>query len=263
MIMDEVLVGLDSFSLARHQKKTGKAGKSLDSVEEINQLARYFYDNGQLRDACMYILQCNTGMRIGDILDFKWKECIYKDKHSGEIRAYGWNAKVENKTDKLRDIYFNKSTAAAVYLHWLHSGKPPFEEYMFCGSRGSKSKAQHMTVRSASRIMTHAAQQAGLWRPDRKVSTHAIRKTALSAVAGLVDGAELSDATIRQLQGLKLAQAMGNHSDGGITNRHYLDIQNRILRGRSQELELGLDAILEYVSSHRNDITKEFKKALA
>lgn len=260
--MDEVAVRLDSFALARNKKKMEKAGKSLDSVEEINQLARYFYENGQIRDACMYILQCNTGMRIGDILDFKWKECLYEDKQSGVIRAYGWNAKVENKTDKPRDIYFNKSTAASVYLHWLNSGKPPFEEYMFCGKRGSKGRAQHMTVRSASRIMTNAAQQAGLWRNDRRVSTHAIRKTALSAVAGIIDGAELSDATIRQLQGLKLAQAMGNHSDSGTTNRYYLDIQNRILRERAQELELGLDAIREYVLTHCNYVTTEFKKEL-
>jgi len=255
------LMPKNSFELARQMRSQSKAVSAFDSVDDVSAMARYFYDRGRLRDACMFILQVNTGLRIGDILDFTWDECLWIDPSDGCVHPVGETCKIENKTRKGRDVIFNRATAAAVYLHWLNSGRPPLHQYMFVSAR-KQGAEPHLTVRSASRIMTGAAKDAGLWSERRKISTHSARKTAMSVMAGVTKGAELDDATIRRLQGIKLAQLMGNHSKSTTTNQHYVDWEWQILRDRIGALNLGWDAIREYCVTTQSPVTTELRRAI-
>lgn len=276
--MENKLVSRNSFELAQQQYELQKHGDPLESVDEIEMLAKYFYDHNRLRDACMYILQCNTGLRIGDILDFTWDQCLYLNAN-GEIRHRHETYKIENKTGKARVIRFNQAIAAAVYLHWIQAGQPPLNEYMFTGARGKRRKTMRlgkeivpvdkaiayppMTVRSASRIMTAAAKEAKLWRENRKISTHAIRKTGMSAVAGVTKGAELDESTALRLRGVELAQLMGNHSEMKTTANHYLSLKNQILNDRIDTLNLGIHAIADYCRGNSGVATAKVNEMLA
>jgi len=43
--------------------------------KQTNELAKYFFDRGQIRNYVMVVLMMHTGLRISDVLRLTWELC--------------------------------------------------------------------------------------------------------------------------------------------------------------------------------------------
>lgn len=254
----EVLPGehpVDAASRAR-QKETRV--RELNSVNEINQMVDYFLTRGKFRDACLFVMGCNTALRISDLLCLRWKDVLEGD----EVEL------VEKKTRKIKHTFLNEAIRHAVSLYMASLDSPVcMDDYLFVsqaphkkyaksksqkegGALAERVRVQPMDQRSAARIIRNAAKELGLYTDQRRISTHSMRKTALNAVAGFIDGYELPDQVGRLVIGTQVAQLLGNHSGASTTSNYYLDLQTKVMQGACQSMNLGLTALETYEKEH-------------
>lgn len=259
----QILPGENRAEAYMRRKEDSKKVDALESAQEVDQLVEYFLEKRMFRTACFFVLGCNTGVRPSDLLEFEWGWVLDAD---GQYRLTA--GIVESKTGKSKPLISNDAIRAAVELY-RDSLQQPIElrSFMFTSQsnrvghvpvslRGQNttsvyvmdSRVQPVNVRSMSRDIRAAARNLGLYRPDRKVSSYSMRSTALSALAGLVDGVEISDAAIRRLAGIELAKMLGNHAKVTTTSQHYLDhnLYRKQLEPALRELNLGLPALRKY-----------------
>lgn len=236
-----------------------KAVAPLDSVDEVNTLVSYFLNKGCTRDALMCVIQLNFGLRISDVLWLRWKDLFYDDgspRESNEIKT--------QKTGAIAKFYINDAVVEAANLHKKMMGHPcdmSEDGFIFISDRGGRAgynsmycrksganvraiKIQPMNVSSASRIITTAAKESGLYREDRHISTHSLRKTALNAVAGALSGLEPDKDLVNMREMLKVAQHMAAHSSSKTTDNHYLTKRYQV--EAVKKMCLGLEAIRAY-----------------
>lgn len=239
-----------------------KSTKNFDSRDEVDAFVAYFLKRHRYRDALMVVIGCNMGLRISDIIMLRWKDIaqdVYKTimKKTGEPITLPINQAVKE--------------AAALYKLSMKREYDP-DGYIFV-SEGPRSGyvpphrrikgqklmegdqtdvIQPLRTESASRIMTKAAKEAGLWREDRKISTHAFRKTAENAAYGAVDGVELSDDIQRYVAGAQLAQMMAGHRSISTTVDHYLS--DKLVIKALSELNLGLSSIRKFKNEMKMEV---------
>lgn len=246
--------GIHPADWAQEERTKQKAVQTLDSVDEVNTLVTYFLENGQFRDALMFVVGCNTGLRISDVIQLRWKD-IAGDTYLAPTQ----------KTGHLEEHAINKAIkeAAALYRRKLRRPYNP-DDYIFVSegprsghvpvhlrAKGEKasdaaktSTIQPIRTESAARIVTKAAKATGLYRPGRHVSTHSARKSAQNALYGAVDGIQLSDNVMQQVAGAWMAQMFAGHKKARTTQEHYLT--NKLVLAAGRELNLGLAAIEAY-----------------
>lgn len=252
-VADERVV--NPYDAATEEIKGKKAVHPLDSVEEVDTLISYFLNAGRTRDALMCVAQLNFGLRIGDILWMRWKDLFNDDgtlKESNEIKT--------QKTKAVVEFYINEAVAEAAMLHKEAVGKEfdlGDEGYIFVSNRGGRAgytpipyrgsqnskiqamRLQPMNVTSACRIVTDAAKACGLYKEKRHISTHSLRKTALNAVIGSIDGLEPDQELLNLKSMIKVAQQMVAHADSRTTDIHYLNRRYRVAAVKKMNLGLG------------------------
>lgn len=256
--------GGDPFQVARELELKKTAVRALDSVDEVDMMVSYFLERGRYRDACLFVLGCNTGLRISDILRFRWRDILIDDD-----RALIKNLTVETKTQKRKVVYFNAAVAEAVWLYKEHLGRQyNRDDYIFVSEGYKKGyvpmdyrnddpeeriktlEVQPLHTRSAARIIRNAAKELGLYTGGRHISSHSMRKTALNVPLNLISGVTMPEEVYDTYKSLELARMMGNHSNTQITLAHYSEIEDRVLSKIYENMNLGLGAIRE----HRNKL---------
>lgn len=68
-------------------KPKAQAADSVKTLEEIEQIKKYFLDRKKYRDYCLFIVGITTGYRCGDLLSLK-----FSDFWSGD---YSWKRKID------------------------------------------------------------------------------------------------------------------------------------------------------------------------
>lgn len=160
----------------RAQKKAAKAEASVkrrttvgangtvDPIrkkEDILKIAQYFYDKGQLRNAAMFIIGCNIGLRGKDF-------CAIK---IGDIPESGVYRLKERKTGKYRTVVLN-NFAMQCYRELVasipnHTDETP----LFISQKGENQSIERS---SFARILRNAGKDLNL---PYKLGTHSMRKT--------------------------------------------------------------------------------------
>lgn len=227
----------------------------LQSVDEINQMIRYFLDRDRVRDALIFIVQCNTGLRISDTLWLRW----------GELSADYFATKTQKSNFRKHiTIYPNQAVREAAELYRMVAGRPCREDdYVFI-SEGHRSghtpildrksarapvrqqtiKVQPLRVETVCRLMTTAGVESKLATPERRISTHTARKTHSNAIQGLVQGFDLDDDLLKRAARLQLAQFALAHSKSSTTAEHYQS--KRLHQEICSQMNFGLEEIQAY-----------------
>lgn len=224
----------------------------LASVDEINQLVRYFLDRDQVRDALIVIVQCNTGLRISDTLCLRWKD-IFRDDFCIKTQKTGVDVYV----------YPNQAVheAAALYRAVSNQRCDP-DDYVFVSASGRSGhvplldrrkrveEKQHtlsiqpLRAETVSRIITKAGKESGLATKNRRISSHTGRKTHANALTGTVAGFELGKDLEKQQSQIYLAQCALGHAKADTTTNHYLN--NAVYQEACRRMNFGLEPIQEY-----------------
>lgn len=207
-------------------------------MDELQAMHNYFISAGHNRDALMFTLGINIGLRAGDLLSLKWNQ-VFDFEDGGKI-VNGISIR-EEKTGKWRTFYLNNSCKRAIteYYNRLKK-KPNNDEYIFKSRKGNS----HIEVRPAGLILKKAAKEVGI---KFNVGTHSMRKTfgywQLKAHAG--DAMFLCE-----------LQEMFNHSSPKITLR-YCGLEAEKMEQYYNDVNLLLDNADESDCDMQEDIAKQ------
>lgn len=143
----------------------------------------------------MYMsLSFSTGLRISDILSIRWKDILGKESL----------VKIEQKTDKVRNIRFSDSTINKFKELYKRLGSPSTEMVIVANKNGQAMSEQYIN-RVLKQIKTK-------YRVDvENFSTHSIRKTFARNIWEMNNRSEES---------LVLLMEILNHSSMAITRRY-------------------------------------------
>lgn len=141
---------------------TVEAIKDRKEIELIKMVLR----QQSIRDYLLFVVGCNTGLRISDILKLKVSDFV-----TGERRCIRKHITIiEQKTGKERRIAVNNTLQKALKLY-LDEYSPQPNEYFFLSRKGSNSP---ITPTQAYRILNAAADKCKI---DINFGTHTLRKT--------------------------------------------------------------------------------------
>lgn len=258
----------DTFAEARELLETGGKVQSFDGIEEINLMVTYYLEHKRFRDACLFVLGCNTSFRISDLREFRWRELLNEDMSIKE-----GNAKIERKNQHLKHIYVNDAIKEAV-LFYVKNLKRPFDidEYMFV-SEGRRApmmpkldsktgkplldqygnvlmERKPITPQLASGIIRGPARELGLYTPDRKISTQSMRQTAADTVDDLMEGRRIPEDLAHRHSDAERSRAYLGHAKASTTSQHYLNTERKVNKKLALWMNLGLEAILEFKEAH-------------
>lgn len=258
----------DAFAEAREKLEAGGKVQSFDGIEEINQMVGYYLKHRRFRDACLFVLGCNTSFRISDLREFRWRELLNVDMSVKEE-----NVKIERKNQHLKHIYVNDAIKEAVLLYARNLNRPfDINEYMFV-SEGHRApmtpkldsktgeplvdqngnalmERKPITPQLASGIIRGAAKKLGLYTPTRKISTQSMRQTAADTVDDLMDGRRIPEDLAHRHSDAERSRAYLGHAKASTTSQHYLNTERKVNKKLALWMNLGLEAIQEYIKTH-------------
>ena len=147
-------------------KPKPKPADSVKTLEEIEQIKKYFLDRKEYRNHCLFIIGITTGYRISDLLSLKFSD-FFEDYKT-------WKREidiVEQKTKKRRTIPISDGIKTAINLYLKNKGGFLLNEYLF---QSRKGKNQPLDKSSARKIFNNMAINLEL---PYHCSTHFLRKT--------------------------------------------------------------------------------------
>ena len=147
-------------------KPKPKPADSVKTLEEIEQIKKYFLDRKEYRNYCLFIIGITTGYRISDLLSLKFSD-FFEDYKT-------WKREidiVEQKTKKRRTIPISDGIKVAINLYTKNRGSFLLHEYLF---QSRKGKNQPLDKSSARKIFNNMAINLNL---PYHCSTHFLRKT--------------------------------------------------------------------------------------
>lgn len=205
------------------------AAEPLKRVEDIIAMANWFLERKKWRDYMFFIVGINFGLRVGDLVELRFANIINDNFQFRESFAV-FEKKTRNTRKKKRNrhITVNDAVIKAVTLFLEHTPGVTLDQYMFQSESGnSKNSGNHLTTRSADRILKAAAKDLGF---RMNVSTHTLRKT-FAYHQMLISG--------NDPRKLLLLQKMLGHSTAAQT-LEYIGITEEEMAAAYKELNLGL-----------------------
>ncbi|MDR3120719.1 MAG: tyrosine-type recombinase/integrase [Clostridiales bacterium] len=136
------------------------------NVADLQRLADYYLNKGQLRNFVLVVLGSYTALRISDLLRLKWRDVYDFERARVRLRVYV----TEGKTGKTKSIAINANAAAALRRYFAQTPKKE-GDFLFPNNR--KTAAPICRVQ-AYRIIRAAAKAV---RVEGHISCHSLRKT--------------------------------------------------------------------------------------
>ena len=143
------------------------ATQPIKNVEDIEALKNYFFKvKPNMRNYAMTCLGVNSALRIGDLLNFSWKD-VY-DFSKGHFLKH--IITVEKKTGKKTQIALNQNAidALTIYKDSLLEIQPT--DFLFPG----KNKGTALSRCQAFRVLNNAGHELNF---EIEISCHTLRKT--------------------------------------------------------------------------------------
>lgn len=219
---------------------------------DINAIIRQCFKERAYYKAAMFVFGINTGYRCGDILSFRVKDVIDELGNIVDVKYIA-----EQKTGKVRPVYFNKAVKTALrYIIERKSLSP--ENYLFQGDGNRKAYFSDFVYDESGEIIDvittgERIDQNGIQReiaPMRvnsvcrwlktitdklniigHYSSHAMRKTFC----------EFISRNWNDNRNVMVACTAVAHSDVDTTMNHYMTVNPLKLRQKWMELNLGLE----------------------
>ena len=155
----------------------------LDSYEDIKKICDYLLETKKWNYYLLFVLNMNTGRRIGDILKSKWCdmfECKTDDEDNKiydkwKIRKF-WYLQ-EEKTEKKKDIKLNKAVKYAFNIFFenetaFEKNEKTYNDYIFKQLHGTH-KGNILTQEAYRLLLKKVKKEAGL---DEEIRSHSMRR---------------------------------------------------------------------------------------
>ena len=248
----------DRYAQGREELAKKKKVLPFRSTDEVNQVVSYLLSKGKYRDACLFVMGCNFGLRIDDLLHIRWRDLLLGD---GTIRPTVELVEKKNKNQKR--IFVNEAVCEAVKLYIEHlPHELDLDGYVFV-SEGRRKRSRAiatkdgnieveelpLTEQLVSGMIRAATADIGLTFGGRRFSTHSMRKTCFRAAYGAVEGVKLPPVTEVSAMRLSYVRKLAGHSKDSIT-MDYIDFEDLFDEGTYLALNLGLEAIRKYIKTH-------------
>ena len=204
-----------------NNNKTDRIVMPIKNIEDIERCKEFLknrtenaperYKKSYAKDLLLFKISINIGMRVNDLLSITWED-IFKP---GTKQFKEYFTPKEQKTQKVRQIFINKSFRAAVkeYLKYVPDVK--LEGYVFTNRQGNR-----LSDASVDKLMKLLEKELDI--PN--LSTHSLRKTFAYHM-------------YIQTQDLSLVQEILQHSSVAVTRR-YLGISQEVKKNAYNELNL-------------------------
>lgn len=259
----KILVGAgeDNFEAAERIFASKKEVVPFNSIAEVNAVVAYLLERGKFRDACLFVLGCNSTLRIGDLLKFRWRNIIEEDGAVKDTAAI-----VEEKNQNPKRIYTNDAVKAIVQLYISHLNRDlDMDDFVFV-SEGRRKRAGKIECRSdayndphignkpiteqlVSGMIRNVTQALGLSSETRKFSTHSMRKTGARCAVGDLEGREIPEELSKYNADLERVRDFMGHKDVS-TTRKYIRSDEKYNEKTYKWMNLGLEAIQKYINTH-------------
>lgn len=155
-------------------EKHAHPGDPVKDKQDVQRMADYFKERGQMKYYLLWTLGVNVGLRISDLLTLKVGDIIDKDGNFKELELVEKKTKNTRKTLKTRKIHLNRSCRKAFML--CYEGKQiNLDDYLFKNdSSNSPRNNKPQSSQSVDQTLKKAARALGI---PGNVSTHTLRKT--------------------------------------------------------------------------------------
>jgi len=132
--------------------------------KHTRELARYFFELGQIRNYVLVVLAMHTGLRIGDILSLTWNDVYDFEKNTVRNSV----TLIEKKTGKRKTIEFGNKIIKALGLYAKENAKSGCFLIENARTSNAISRVQaYRIIRRAAEVLNFAY----------RVSCHSLRKT--------------------------------------------------------------------------------------
>lgn len=164
--------------------------RDIKHIEAMKKVLRLdFYG---LRNVLLFTLGINSGLRISDLLNLRWRDLIDLGKPVDRIVIR------ESKTGKAKDFPVGRTSAKAI-RDYYGSIITTMDSYVFASKKGGR-----ITRQAAWRILNEAAEAVGI---KEAIGTHTLRKT-------------FGYHAYQQGKDVAMVQKLLNHSSPGVTLRY-------------------------------------------
>lgn len=222
------------------EAKKSTASDPIEDRGDINKIVLYCLNNQRWRDALLFVLGVNFGMRVSDLRLLQIRHLI----QSGEIRdsfMFG-----EKKTKKAQTIYINKAARAMIEIYVEETYRLTEESYLFPNESRNKKIVEvngqmvvaPLTRQSIDKIIKSLAKDMEV---DGHYATHTLRKTPGFQVLQMGSDYVGLENTV----GVQALQVFYGHSSMQSTF-HYTKFAEKNRRELFGRLNLGLEAIMEF-----------------
>ncbi|MFX3622977.1 MAG: tyrosine-type recombinase/integrase [Ectobacillus sp.] len=138
-------------------------GQPIQSIQQLQQIKRILWQTSK-RDALLFALAINSGLKVSEILQLKVKDVLTEDGQIRQSILYH-----NKKTKKQKWFAVNQELHKAISAYMKERGSYKQDEYLLKSQKGTGS----ITRQHAWFILNKAAKEAGL----EGVSSHTLRKT--------------------------------------------------------------------------------------
>lgn len=256
-LLDDVALPISS-SVAplEYNRKEDHDAHPIKKPEDVNGILSYYLSNGQFRNAMLFVIGINFGLRVSDLRVIRYKDIIDSNmKFRNELIID------EQKTNNRRRIYINSAVKQMVALYLRQSslqGQPKsLDDYLFVAENSNNKKFEmieyvvdgELRVKKVQSPMSASAIDPILKNTAKKLniigrySTHAYRKTFAYHILMQVPSGEINNKpNERQLEFL---QKVFGHSNSA-TTLHYAGFTEEEIQRAYLDLNLGLNVLKNY-----------------
>ncbi len=225
-----------------------QSAEPIADEKDINKIVNFLLEKERFRDAMLFVVGINTGLRYSDLVSLRFSDVIDEDGFFVEdlklIEIKTRNTKGKKRGSEKakahpvnRHLYLNEAIRRIICIYLEHN-KVSRGDLMFrsTGNRGKNLEKglSHTAVDNIFKPLTKTLEIEG------RYSTHFMRKTFSYHL--LMKTRSNSGLNPRSVEWLQLTLG---HSSAATTLK-YAGYQRREIRGFYDSLNLGLDAIKQY-----------------
>lgn len=232
----------------------------ISSYDDINRIVQFFLLNHRYRDAMLFVLGINFGIRVSDLSTLQFKQII--NSETNQIKDYFFIN--EEKTSKKNKIWINTACKKIIYIYLSYCNSigvtKDLQDYLFVSESNNKKYIRipytqdgitttkriqaPVTYNTLPPILKNTCKELGI---KGKHNTHCLRKTFSWGVLQHYKRTQGEDYNGR---GLLFLQRRFKHSSP-LTTTHYVGITESEDKAVCMSLNLGMKAIDEWLGTER------------
>ena len=150
-----------NYDYKRHEAKNGTVDP-IKNKSDIKKIADYFFNKGEYRNWCLFIVGIHTAFRASDLLRFKVSD-VADQRIDGQvhIKEQILIRVKEKKTGKYRNVEIPKAAAECIEIY-LKESSLEYDDWLFPSNKSSDKKSMRtnggVSIGATGRMYNHVAQ---------------------------------------------------------------------------------------------------------